>query len=296
MDTFRATYERLRSRVEEALEVFLPAEGEGPPRLREAMRYSLMAGGKRIRPVLLLAAYELHGGEREEAEALPLACALEMIHTFTLIHDDLPAMDNDDFRRGRPTNHRVFGEAMAILAGDALFSHALATALQADLPPDRMVWALRILLEKTGLDGVIGGQVYDLEGEGQPPSLEKVRIIHERKTAALIQAPLMMGAVAAGASLDAVQRMGQVGYHLGMAFQMVDDYLDEVGDVRTLGKTPGKDREQGKMTYPAVRGLEGTLEDARKEVEQAWRLLDEGYGERGWFLKEIGAFILRRVS
>lgn len=295
MDRFRAHYAELQRVIEGGLNRFLPETGEGPPRLREAMRYSLFAGGKRLRPVLLLASYELHGGSRQEQEALPLACALEMIHTFTLVHDDLPAMDNDDFRRGRPTNHRVFGEAMAILAGDALFNHAFATALQADLSPDRLVRALRILTEKSGLEGVIGGQVYDLEGEGATPTLEGVIRIHERKTAALLQASLMMGAVAAGAEEENVRRMERVGYHLGLAFQMVDDVLDEVGDAATLGKTPGKDRAQGKLTYPAVRGVEGTLEDARKEVEKAWALL-EPYGEAAWFLRDLGQFILERVS
>ncbi len=295
MASFRERYTQLQRFVEEGLERFLPPEGEGPPRLREAMRYSLFAGGKRLRPVLLLEAYALHGGRDPEKEALPLACSLEMIHTFTLIHDDLPAMDNDDFRRGRPTNHRVFGEAMAILAGDALFNQAFVTALQSRIPPDRLLRVLRILTEKSGLEGVIGGQVYDLEGEGAEPTLEGVLRIHERKTAALIQAPLMMGAVAAGAGEEEVSRMERVGYHMGLAFQMVDDYLDEVGDAATLGKTPGKDREQGKLTYPAVRGLEGTLEDARMEMDRAWALL-EGYGERAWFLRELGRFILERVS
>lgn len=296
MGSFQNTYERFRLQVERGLEAFLPKEGVGPPRLREAMRYSLMAGGKRLRPVLLLSAYEIHGGTQTDQEALPLACALEMIHTFTLIHDDLPAMDDDDFRRGIPTNHRVFGEAMAILAGDALFSHALFTALQAHLPPERMVKVLRILLEKTGLEGVIGGQVYDLEAEGAPPSLERVRAIHERKTGALIQASLMMGTVAAGAQETAVESMGQVGYHFGLAFQMVDDYLDVVGDAKTLGKTPGKDQSQKKMTYPAARGLDQTLLDAKQEIEKAWHILDTQYGERAWFLRKIGDFILRRVA
>ncbi len=295
MVSFKERYAELQQFVEEGLERFLPPEGEGPPRLREAMRYSLFAGGKRLRPVLLLEAYALHGGANPGDEALPLACALEMIHTFTLIHDDLPAMDNDDFRRGRPTNHRVFGEAMAILAGDALFNHAFATALEARIPPERLLKVLRILTEKSGLDGVIGGQVYDLEGEGAEPTLEGVRRIHERKTAALIQAPLMMGAVAAGAGEEEISRMERVGYHMGMAFQMVDDYLDEVGDAATLGKTPGKDRAQGKLTYPAVRGLEGTVEDAREEMERAWALLSV-YGERARFLRDLGRFILERVS
>jgi len=295
MVSFQERYKELQQFVEAGLERFLPPEGEGPPRLREAMRYSLFAGGKRLRPVLLLEAYGLHGGTRLEKEALPLACALEMIHTFTLIHDDLPAMDNDDFRRGRPTNHRVFGEAMAILAGDALFNQAFMTALEAQIPPERLLQALRILTKKSGLGGVIGGQVYDLEGEGTQPTLEGVRRIHECKTAALIQAPLMMGAVAAGAGEEEVARMEQVGYHMGLAFQMMDDYLDEVGDAVTLGKTPGKDRAQGKLTYPAVRGLEGTLEDARKEMEQAWALL-AAYGDRAWFLRDLGRFILERAS
>ena len=239
------TYAEYLSMVEGALSKQLASLGYIPEKLFEAMDYSLSAGGKRLRPVLLLAACDTLGGDVNEA--LPFACALEMIHTYSLIHDDLPAMDNDDLRRGRPTNHKVYGEGMAILAGDGLLSAAMELMLRAAVKMGdlRGVRAAEAIARRAGVTGMVAGQVMDVTGEGSTPTLEKVDYIHRHKTADLLTAPIEAGFILAGADDATVAAGCEYGVHLGLAFQMVDDLLDVEGDAATLGKTPGKDAAEG---------------------------------------------------
>jgi len=251
--------------VNKKLEEFFPQNAKGVPLLRESMRYSLFAGGKRLRPVLCILGYELGGGKNEE-EILPQACALEMIHTFTLIHDDLPAMDNDDFRRGKPTNHRVYGEAMAILAGDALFIEAVGLFLKGPLSAEVKVKMLSELVDALGVDGVIGGQVLDLRAEGKVHTQRLVENIHLRKTARFIEASIVIGAIGSGAKESVVEGLRIIGRKLGLLFQIVDDILDETAEDEELGKKARKDRERGKCTYPSVLGLEKSYDIARELV------------------------------
>jgi len=251
--------------VNKKLEEFFPQNAKGVPLLRESMRYSLFAGGKRLRPVLCILGYELGGGKNEE-EILPQACALEMIHTFTLIHDDLPAMDNDDFRRGKPTNHRVYGEAMAILAGDALFIEAVGLFLKGPLSAEVKVKMLNELVDALGVDGVIGGQVLDLRAEGKVHTQRLVENIHLRKTARFIEASIVIGAIGSGAKESVVEGLRIIGRKLGLLFQIVDDILDETAEDEELGKKARKDRERGKCTYPSVLGLEKSYDIARELV------------------------------
>ena len=268
------SFDEYRKMTEQALEPVLTAVGKLPPPLPEAMLYSLRAGGKRIRPVLLLAACETAGGSAEAA--LPFACALEMIHTYSLIHDDLPAMDNDDLRRGKPTSHKVFGEDIAILAGDALLNTAAEVMASAALRMDdkRGVQAMQTILHHAGAAGMIAGQIADVTSDGKTPREETVRYIHERKTADLLEAAVEAGLYLAGAEEEQIGAGHEYALHLGLAFQMTDDLLDVTGDAAALGKTPGKDREQNKMTWVALRGAEGTAEDAEKEVRLACKALE----------------------
>ena len=288
------TYAEYLSMVEEALSSQLASLGYIPEKLFEAMDYSLSAGGKRLRPVLLLAACETLGGDA--AEALPFACALEMIHTYSLIHDDLPAMDNDDLRRGRPTNHKVYGEGMAILAGDGLLSAAMELMLRAAVKRGdlRGVRAAEAIARRAGVTGMVAGQVMDVTGEGSEPTLEKVSYIHAHKTADLLTAPMEAGLILAGASEEQVQQGIAYGYHLGMAFQMVDDLLDVEGDAALLGKNTGMDAALGKLTWVAVRGVEQTHADAAEHIHQADKAL-EGFGDSGTFLRELALSTLERV-
>jgi geranylgeranyl diphosphate synthase type II len=254
--------EQTRALVNDALDRWLPSPAEPPQRLHEAMRYSVFAGGKRLRPALARAACHAAGGS--DADVLPTACALEMLHTYSLIHDDLPAIDNDDLRRGRPTCHTRFGEATAILAGDALQTHAFLV-LAEHTPRRAAVPALVLELARAaGTGGMVGGEVADIEAEGRPPDAATVEFIHERKTAALFVASVAMGGLAAGAdetTLDALRRFGSA---LGVAFQIVDDVLDETGDAQQLGKSPGKDRAARKMSYPAAVGLDASRRRAQE--------------------------------
>ena len=263
------SYDAYREMLENVLTGTLEAAGAIPEKLLAAMEYSLTAGGKRIRPVLLLAACEMAGGTAEEA--LPYACALEMIHTYSLIHDDLPAMDNDDLRRGKPTNHKVFGEDIAILAGDGLLNAAAEIMARAALErtDQRGLRAMEAILRHAGVTGMIAGQVYDLEAEGRKPTQEELKRIHAHKTADLLQAPMEAGLALAGASEETLADGLAYGYHFGMAFQMVDDLLDVIGDASLLGKKTGMDAEMNKMTWVTLRGVEGTREDARREAEAA---------------------------
>ena len=289
------TYTEYLQMVEGALSQQLASLGYIPEKLFEAMDYSLSAGGKRLRPVLLLAACDTMGGKLDEA--LPFACALEMIHTYSLIHDDLPAMDNDDLRRGRPTNHKVYGEGMAILAGDGLLSAAMELMLRSAVRMGdlRGVCAAEAIARRAGVTGMVAGQVMDVTGEGSEPTLEKVDYIHRHKTADLLTAPIEAGFILAGADDAAVAAGCEYGVNLGLAFQMVGDLLDVEGDAATLGKTPGKDAAEGKLTWVAVKGIENTRKDAAQAVERAVFALENVPGETN-FLKTLAQSTLNRVQ
>jgi geranylgeranyl diphosphate synthase type II len=285
-----AFLEEARRQVEADLERVLEPARLGPGRLGEAMRYSVLAGGKRLRPALALASARAVGGEA--GAALAFGTALELVHTYSLIHDDLPAMDDDDLRRGRPTSHVVFGEAMAILAGDAL--HTLAfSQLLARVPDAALARDLAVLLaEASGPDGMVGGQVDDLTAAGQTPSLERLERIQARKTGALIRAACEGGARAGGATPAEREALARYGRHLGIAFQVVDDILDVTGTAEALGKTPGKDESEQRMTWVALAGLEGARARADREVGQALEAIDGLPGAE--LLRGLAAFVTRR--
>jgi geranylgeranyl diphosphate synthase type II len=273
-----------RREVDAALERFLPLAPACPPRVREAMHYSLFAGGKRLRPTLALASAEAvalaNGADVEQgrAMALPAACALELIHTYSLVHDDLPAMDDDTMRRGRPTNHVVFGEGLAILAGDGLLTEAFALMARepADGDPARTLRAIRIVADAAGACGMVGGQAIDLEAVGSGAAFDGdgLRAMHARKTGALIRASAAAGAVMGGAGeaqLEAIERFAS---ELGLAFQIVDDILDVEGASEALGKTAGKDAAAGKPTYPALYGLDTSRTMAAECIDRALTALE----------------------
>ncbi len=269
------TYNEYREMTERALIPALSSIGNIPEPLLSSMTYSLKAGGKRLRPVLLLSSCEIAGGSAERA--LPFACALEMIHTYSLIHDDLPAMDNDDLRRGKPTNHKVFGENIAILAGDGLLNAAAEVMAEAAAKAGdmRTVRAMLCVLRHAGATGMIAGQNADVTSEKETPTTDKVRYIHEHKTADLLQAAVEAGLILGGADWKAVEAGSAYALHLGMAFQMTDDLLDVTGSSAELGKTTGKDQEQNKMTWVSLRGTEGTEEDVRNEIALAEAALSQ---------------------
>lgn len=260
-----AYLERRRAEVDSALETLLPRP-EGPAaRLLETMRYALFSGGKRLRPVMALAACEAFGGRVEDA--LEPAAALELIHTYSLIHDDLPAMDDDDLRRGRPTAHKAFGEAEAILAGDALLTLAfevLATRPAGDALAARRTEAVAVVARRAGCAGMVGGQLADLEAERKPPAAAQLEWIHRHKTGALLAASVEIGALHAGAAVEERAAMARYGEAVGLAFQITDDVLDRTASAEALGKTPGKDVKSGKATYPALIGLA----ESRREAER----------------------------
>ena len=277
------TFKEYRQMTEEALIPMLSSLGDIPSPLWEAMSYSLEAGGKRIRPALLLAACETAGGD--SSLALPFACALEMIHTYSLIHDDLPAMDNDDLRRGQPTNHKVFGENVAILAGDGLLNAAAELMAVSAVKMDNMrgIRAMEIIMRHAGVTGMIAGQSEDVTSEGQEPREDIVRYIHEHKTADLLEAAVEAGLALAGAEETEIAAGREYALHLGLAFQMTDDLLDVTGSADRLGKSTGKDQEQNKMTWVALKGVEGTAEDARREIVLAKEALNEMPGDTALF-------------
>lgn len=252
----------LRRRIELALDAVLSQLDDCPPRLLAAMRHSLMSGGKRLRPMLVLMAAEACGGSVDAA--LPAAAAVEMVHTYSLIHDDLPAMDDDDLRRGQPTCHIAFDEATAILAGDALLTMAFEVIGRGVEPAERAARCCTILAQAAGPLGMVAGQVDDLAGEGSAGSLAQLESIHRRKTGALLRSSLRMGAATAGADDEKYQALSRFGEHLGLAFQITDDLLDVVGDTTTLGKRTGQDEKAAKLTYPALLGPD----ESRRRVEQ----------------------------
>jgi geranylgeranyl diphosphate synthase type II len=281
-----------RLMVEEALEIALP-ERDGPEsRVVEAMRYSLFAGGKRLRPILCLAASEAVGGDIQSA--MPAGCALEMIHTYSLIHDDLPAMDDDDLRRGKPTNHKVFGEAIAILAGDGLLTEAFV--LLSDyhsLLPERAVQVIGVVAEAASYRGMVGGQVVDMLSQNKPADLETVQQMHSRKTAALIAAAAESGALAGKGSEAQVAALARYGRAIGLAFQIADDILDIEGDTELLGKTTGADEARGKVTYPAAVGLERSRQAANDMINDALAAL-EGFDYKANPLRSLAHYIITR--
>jgi geranylgeranyl diphosphate synthase type II len=258
----------MRERIETTLANLLPAATEDPRELHEAMRYSVLAGGKRIRPVLAISSYYASGGADDTIYRY--ACALELLHTYSLIHDDLPCMDDDDFRRGKPTLHRKFSEYIAVLAGDAL--HALAFEILASSGSTDVI---REVSQAIGTQGMIGGQVRDVEAEGRDVDLQSVEAIHLRKTAALIRASVKIGAMLAGAPTDVVLKLAQFGERLGLAFQIIDDVLDVEGDFADLGKATGADSRLSKATYPKVLGVERSREEAIKLIAEAKSILAE---------------------
>ncbi|ELR96640.1 geranylgeranyl diphosphate synthase CrtE [Gloeocapsa sp. PCC 73106] len=265
-----------------------------PEKIYEAMRYSLLAGGKRLRPILCLATCELMGGT--SVIALPTACALEMIHTMSLIHDDLPAMDNDDYRRGKLTNHKVYGDDIAILAGDGLLAYAfeyVATQTQG-VPPERLIKVIIHLSHAVGAEGLVGGQVLDLESEGKTDiSAETLTFIHTHKTGALLEACVLSGADLAGANREDLERLSKYAQNIGLAFQIIDDILDITATVEELGKTAGKDLKAQKVTYPSLWGIEASQTQAQQLVEGAIAQLTV-YGEKADPLRAIASYIVTR--
>jgi geranylgeranyl diphosphate synthase, type II len=278
--------------VNRALDRFLPAEKTKPATIHKAMRYSLFAGGKRMRPALCLAAAQACGGR--ETDALPLACAVECIHTYSLIHDDLPAMDNDDFRRGKPTNHKVFGEGIAVLAGDALLTQAFEIAAQAkDWPryPHRDL--ILEIAKASGSLQLIAGQVADLEAEGKMISAAELKFIHERKTSALLCCSVRLGGMSVNCAPAQLAALTDFGYHIGLAFQVIDDILDVTQTSEHLGKTAGKDAAVQKATYPAIVGLEKSRKIAARLTDKAFDALTI-FKSKAFALESLAEFLLKR--
>jgi geranylgeranyl diphosphate synthase type II len=289
----------LARRAEEVnrwLDRLVPSENLPPERLHEAMRYSLFAGGKRLRPVLTLTAGEAFGATAEEL--MPAACAIEMIHTYSLIHDDLPAMDNDDLRRGLPTCHKAFGEAVAILAGDALLTQAFRV-LASEAPhldAERQVRVIREIATAAGtVDALIGGQMADIENEGKPVTAETVNYIHRSKTGAMIRASVVTGGIIAGAIDAKIERLARYGDCVGLAFQICDDVLDVTSTSEQLGKTAGKDQASLKATYPAIHGVAASRVRASELVEEAIAIVSS-LGVDSRRLEDIARFIIARNS
>ncbi|HLV86281.1 MAG TPA: farnesyl diphosphate synthase [Candidatus Sulfotelmatobacter sp.] len=287
------TLERGQQATDAALDRLIPLETTPPVSIHKAMRHSVFAGGKRLRPVLCIEAGRMIAGSIPE-DIEELGAALEMLHTYSLIHDDLPALDNDDLRRGRPTCHKAFGEAIAILAGDALQTQAYEVLAGLKCPAEARVEIVSEIAKATGtVDGMIGGQVVDLEAEHTQPTIEMLEYIHRSKTAALITASLVSGGLYAGAKSSDVKRLRAFGLAIGLAFQIVDDVLDVTQTSEQLGKTAGKDTASEKATYPSLFGVDASLHKADSLVNDAFREL-EGFGERAETLKELARFLVER--
>jgi geranylgeranyl diphosphate synthase type II len=282
--------------VDQFLDKILPPENTYPRPLHQSMRYSLFAGGKRLRPILVIASFEAVGGKKS-AWLLPVASAMELIHTYSLIHDDLPAMDNDDFRRGKPTNHKVFGEAIAILAGDALLTLAFGLITHRGIPKNRLSNRLTQIVHEiawsAGYAGMIGGQAADILSEGQPVDQTTLEYIHLHKTAALIQTSIRVGAILAGASRSQLSGLSRYGEDIGLAFQIVDDILDVEGSQAEMGKNVRSDHSKGKKTYPAFFGLSESKRRAKILVEQAIESLNP-FGRKADPLRAIAHYITER--
>lgn len=278
--------------VDAAMDAYLPPARERPSTIHEAMRYAIFAGGKRLRPILCLAAADACGGET--ADALAPACAVELMHTYSLVHDDLPAMDDDDLRRGRPTCHKVYGEGMAVLCGDALLTESFLVLSRA---PATQRYGTRDYIAELAETGssrkLIGGQVMDLEGEGKKPTRRELVRIHEAKTAALLTTSLRLGAMTANATPAKLGALTDFGYNLGLAFQVIDDILDVTQSTEVLGKTAGKDQAVEKATYPSVIGLAASRREAAKLTAAAMNAL-KPIGKKAARLEEIAAYLLKR--
>jgi geranylgeranyl diphosphate synthase type II len=285
----------LRCAVDERLERLLPAESEEPPTIHQAMRYSVFAGGKRVRPILVLASGESLGGPRQTL--LHLGAGIEMMHTYSLIHDDLPALDNDDLRRGRPTCHKVFGEAIAILAGDALMTRCYQVLAELPNVPDstRLAVIQEVAYATGTVVGMIGGQVVDLESEGKPISAPVLEYIHRSKTGALLTTCTRCGALAAGANAAQLQALTEYGRKIGLAFQIVDDILDMTASSEKLGKTAGKDQKVKKATYPALYGIEASRQKAQELISAAMEEIKE-LGNRAEPLRALAQFVFSRSA
>jgi len=284
--------------VDRSLKAAMPADSDFPYSLHRSMGYSLFAGGKRIRPILLLAAAEAVGGD--VSAALPAACAMEMIHTYSLVHDDLPAMDNDDFRRGIPTNHKVFGDAVAILAGDALLTQAFillsSPSLAAGVSSERILAVINEMATAAGSKGMVGGQIVDMESEGkQDLDLPTVQFIHTHKTGALIKASVKCGALLGGAAEDQMAALIRYGEAIGLAFQIYDDILDIEGTTAEIGKDAGSDEARGKATYPAVIGIRESRKRATELLDLALEAIS-GFDAQADPLREIAQYVLSRKS
>ncbi len=281
--------------VDDCLERLLPPDNEKPATIHKAMRYSVFAGGKRVRPILVLASGECLAGNRDAL--LCIGAAVEMMHTYSLIHDDLPALDNDDLRRGIPTCHKMFGDAIAILAGDALMTRCYQVL--AEIPGLTDATRIRIIGEiaaATGtVNGMIGGQVVDLESEGKPISADVLQYIHYSKTGALLKACIRCGALAAGANETALRALTEFGQKIGLVFQIVDDVLDVTSSSEVLGKTAGKDEKVKKATYPALYGIEASKNKAKELADSAMDDIRD-FGEKADFLRGIAAFVVSRTS
>jgi geranylgeranyl diphosphate synthase type II len=294
-DTLHQYLNEIRRQVDEELERLLPGAQEYPPSIHQAMRHSVFAGGKRLRPILCLESGRLFQGE--EKSLVPLGCALELIHTYSLIHDDLPALDNDDLRRGKPTCHRVYGEATAILAGDALLTLAFEVLSAPGLLPEgrspRIIHELAHAIGTRG--GMVGGQVVDLEAAGRQTDAATLQYIHSAKTGAFIRAAVRCGALGANAPEEDLARLTVYGAKIGLAFQIADDLLDVTGSKEELGKSVGKDGQQQKATYPAIHGLEESQRIASQLVRAACAAL-EPYGDRAKRLQEIAHFLIERTN
>jgi geranylgeranyl diphosphate synthase type II len=289
---FKAELKKKAAVVEEALERFLPAPDTYPPLVHQAMRYSVLGGGKRLRPALVLASAEVAGGSPQDV--LPAACALELIHAYSLIHDDLPAMDNDDYRRGKLTSHKVYGEAMAILAGDALLTLAFQLLCECRCSrPEDIVKVIREAAVGAGTMGLIGGQVVDTFSAGEEINADTLEYIHRHKTGAIYRVAVRTGAILAGAGKEELARLTGYADYMGLAFQIKDDILDIEGDEKKLGKPVGSDVRNKKATYPALFGLEQSKEKARAAVESAKAALS-AFGGEADFLRALVEYVIKR--
>lgn len=283
-----------QKKVEKALQQVLPSEKTKPKTIHQAMRYSIFAGGKRLRPILCLAAAEVVSGKYDDA--IPLACAVECIHTYSLIHDDLPCMDNDDFRRGKPTSHKVYGEGIAVLAGDALLTIAFEIAASCrSWPRYSHADVIKELAYASGSQALVAGQVADLEGEGKKISLPELRYIHQMKTAALITSSIRLGAMAANATPAQLKNLTDFGQNLGLAFQVIDDILDITQTTEKLGKSAGKDLKAQKATYPALLGLPKAKKEADRLTRASLAAL-KPFGKKAAPLVAISDYLLKREN
>ncbi len=306
MEQIQEMIQRKAADIEEILKKYLPRETGLQRTVLEAMNYSVLAGGKRLRPMLMQEVYRMLGGEGQEIE--PLMAAIEMIHTYSLVHDDLPAMDNDEYRRGRRTTHAVYGEAMGILAGDGLLNLAWETAMktfflggqETQTPAgkadymQRSARAVALLAQKAGVYGMIGGQTADIEAEEKAQvSMEQLLFIHENKTAALIQAAMMVGAIMAGADEEQIRQMERCAYDIGIAFQIQDDILDVTGTMEELGKPIGSDERNHKQTYVSIKGMEASAKEVEQMSREAMEILDSMEGDSS-FLQALTASLIHR--